>query len=108
MRIHRAEQILGESNFNKLCERIRVKPSTNNLDVELNPIDQIIQNYLSMLDAGYNESDAITQALITAHTVTGGMSQRLANILKTSPNPAPIIIDREAARRAGFPIKEED
>ena len=104
MKTRRSETVLGVEYLQQLVKLIELDPLSTSYAGEFNYCDSIISNYLTQLDVGYNEQDALVMALSSCHSVMRDLSSRLLEVTRTSLKPTPIITDKEAAKKAGFDV----
>lgn len=81
MHIRRSEAVLGKHNLEKLIKSTR--PDV--LSGRPNSGDSILSNFVFQLDHGYNEHDAIVDALILAHTVIKDLTKNASINLNPKP-----------------------
>ena len=102
MHIRRSETVLGTANIERLCEKIYPRE----MKEKINPFDPVIRDYLSMLDNGYSENDAVMMVMLRAHEMIGSQFEKLLANAKLNNKPAPFIIEKETAKASGFNVDE--
>lgn len=70
MHIARSETVLGQSNYEKICEIINSYHDLTKKELH-HPGISILHDYICQLDAGVNEHDASTRCLVAMCSVLG-------------------------------------
>lgn len=91
MNIRRSESILGNHNLKRLISSTRPDPMADTPHTG----DNIVFDFVSKLDHGYNEQDAIVDALVSAHAVIKGLTETVLDHARFSTTVKPIIINNK-------------